>query len=840
MPDNVIDSLSIRIGASVSQSLNSINTLQESLEKLNRVLANFSDTGTYKQALDNMASGFNSLNGAITNFDVEKIERSAKALKTLSSAASGIEKAFGNSSALGRTVSETTQSFKEQGKTIATEFGIKGTRNINAVTEAFSELAQSAQKSGRTTQDYQEKLNSLIATVREFADVSDMVGKETDSMAKQIRQYVSDRNKSGSKVYLPFNPSEFRDEFRQMRATFGNMFTTDDFAFFEGAQDIVSFAREMNDTIGSTIRIDTEWAGGNAADIFRQIYEYLVQSRNEQENLVRSAQNYYVTEQDVIDVVDQLLPKLQELSTVGNVDGEGGANGNGLTALTNSLKSLVGLQLPDFTQLKDLASAVKSLGSDSAVKGSSSLEPIVNALTVFGNGITIPDFENLKGLASAMQSLGSATAQAGATNLKPVLDSLKSLNSIVAIPDFSNLKTLATSMQSLGNNNAQNATWVIPNIMAELESFAKHFSGLTLDMTAIDTVKQLGSAFSKLGGKNVTSAIQNLPQLSIAIRQMIDDLNSMPQVNKETQELVVALGQLSKAKVNATNATSGFRTQINLAQKAIDWLTKKIQGLLKDVNLFKTGINLAKSGIESLGHSITSSVKNALTSDNILTKLKNTVGSLGVAFIKLRGIIWGFKMVANMFNSLVANASSLVEVQNVVRHVYDPSYIEEFNNASENTITTLGLSKLSFQQFASRYQAMGKALGITNVQMAEAEDHLKNMGVEYGSVTGKMGDMSVNLTRLAGDMASFYDVDVESVQKSLQAVYTGQTRPLRQYGIDLTQATLQEWAMKHGIDANIDSMTQAEKTILRYQYTLHSARAAMNDFARTSDRMCVA
>ena len=44
--------------------------------------------------------------------------------------------------------------------------------------------------------------------------------------------------------------------------------------------------------------------------------------------------------------------------------------------------------------------------------------------------------------------------------------------------------------------------------------------------------------------------------------------------------------------------------------------------------------------------------------------------------------------------------------------------------------------------------------------------------------------------------------------------------------LDLTQATLQEWAMKNGLDANIKTMTQAEKTMLRYQYVMaNSAKA---------------
>ena len=45
--------------------------------------------------------------------------------------------------------------------------------------------------------------------------------------------------------------------------------------------------------------------------------------------------------------------------------------------------------------------------------------------------------------------------------------------------------------------------------------------------------------------------------------------------------------------------------------------------------------------------------------------------------------------------------------------------------------------------------------------------------------------------------------------------------------------------MKQGIDADISSMSQAEKTMLRYQYTMANSTAAMGDFARTADR-CVA
>ena len=58
---------------------------------------------------------------------------------------------------------------------------------------------------------------------------------------------------------------------------------------------------------------------------------------------------------------------------------------------------------------------------------------------------------------------------------------------------------------------------------------------------------------------------------------------------------------------------------------------------------------------------------------------------------------------------------------------------------------------------------------------------------------------------------------------------------VRQYGLDLTQATLEEWALNQGLEVNMKTMTQAEKTMLRYQYVMSNARLAMGDFAATAD-----
>lgn len=60
-----------------------------------------------------------------------------------------------------------------------------------------------------------------------------------------------------------------------------------------------------------------------------------------------------------------------------------------------------------------------------------------------------------------------------------------------------------------------------------------------------------------------------------------------------------------------------------------------------------------------------------------------------------------------------------------------------------------------------------------------------------------------------------------------------QTKPLRNFGIDVTQMSMQPILDELGIDKSVKEMSQAEKEILRYIATLRQAKFAMGDLANT-------
>ena len=751
MPDgDVIDSLSLEIGASVNKSIDAIDQLQSKLAKLNGALGNYLDDGKYVGAIRNLTSGFTELDNSISDDVVSKVASLAKSLNTLSSSADKVGKSFSTVTKYPETLNEHVS--KNLGD-LFTQFGIKGEENIKRVTNGFIELENVAASGGSTN----NAMDGLISDIQELSNVAIEGTRVYEGLVDAVNEYL----RTTDRIHIERGSgSEYRDgdllgHLGAIAGRNAKKFTTK-----PGGVDFQEFAREINDQFhlipehfneegDSWFKID------EFADVMRRARAEMNGFAEDSKKVKPAADEVFVAISEQTEAVRQAMSSFQDTGVETTL--------SPIERIIPELQNLSGVTIPDFTNLATLAKSVGTLGNDKSTVASDNIPKIVQGLQPLSAGFTIPDFTSLATMASAVAKLGNDASTTATTNIPVLANGLKTLDG-VKIPDFSNLGVLANATSKLGNANSQNAAWVLPNIMSELESFSQHFSGLTIDAGALNTIQQLGSAFSKLGGKNANEAIKTLPQLSDAIRQMVEDLNTLPEVSDKTQQLVVALGNLAKANGKAQTAATGTNSAYGMLSKTMKGLSGWVFKNWKNTNLLKSAITALGSGVKNYNQSMNSA--------------KAHTESLTGAIIKVRSIIWGLKRVMGFFSEAVGNASSLTEVMNVVENVYDASYIEEFNKATQNTIETLGMSELTFKQFASRYQAMGRAMGITNSQMQGAEDHLKSMGIEYGVTTGKMGDMSVNLTRLAADMASFYDVAQEDVYTSLQAIYTGQTRPL--------------------------------------------------------------
>lgn len=159
-------------------------------------------------------------------------------------------------------------------------------------------------------------------------------------------------------------------------------------------------------------------------------------------------------------------------------------------------------------------------------------------------------------------------------------------------------------------------------------------------------------------------------------------------------------------------------------------------------------------------------------------------------------------------------ASDANETDNVLSEVFGSSGSEEIKQWAQQTSQWLGRSEFTLRKNAG-------ALGAMLEPMTGSSEKAK--------------EMSKNIGALAIDLASFFNTADDDALAALKSGLSGETEPLRRYGVVLLDATLQEFAHAQGINKKVQAMTVAEKTELRYQFIMANTTKAQGDAHRTMD-----
>lgn len=128
-----------------------------------------------------------------------------------------------------------------------------------------------------------------------------------------------------------------------------------------------------------------------------------------------------------------------------------------------------------------------------------------------------------------------------------------------------------------------------------------------------------------------------------------------------------------------------------------------------------------------------------------------------------------------------------------------------------------------------------KSFGISQGEALETASLFGDMATSMGLTTSESARMSSQLVGLAGDLASFKNIQVDTARTALSAIFTGETESLKRLGVVMTQANLQNFAYEQGIKKNIKAMTQAEMVQLRFNFVMSRTVNAQGDFANTSE-----
>lgn len=427
-------------------------------------------------------------------------------------------------------------------------------------------------------------------------------------------------------------------------------------------------------------------------------------------------------------------------------------------------------------------------------------------------------------ITSSLKSLKAITqGGAGLTAVKKRLEELNSsLSSSGAQAALNQLKSLNRTLNPLADLNFSGLKQLkaLPQLMSDL---GKPLWDMTADNTErikhfTDAVMQLKS-LENLNINPALNSLKKLPKLmsdlALSSDYHIDPGNIQnfvsalqPLFKLEKSNLGSALNQLTKlpevmSSLNniSTPDLEKFATQIKQVTTAISPLAEKMQKVSNGFAAFPERIRKIISENTSLAASNFSAEKSFGTLGNILssTKIK-----LGIYYLAL-------KKAASVMKSWVTESNNYIENLNL------------FNVAMGDAAETA---------YDYAY-AVKDALGIDPSEWMRNQGVFKQITTGFGVVNEKANLMSKNLTQIGYDISSFFNIDIAEAMQKVQSGIAGELEPLRRLGYALDQATLQQIAYNNGIDQSISTMTQAQKSQLRYLAIMEQSENVMGDMART-------
>lgn len=410
-----------------------------------------------------------------------------------------------------------------------------------------------------------------------------------------------------------------------------------------------------------------------------------------------------------------------------------------------------------------------------ANNASNALDKLANSLTNFQKSLSI-DTSKLTSISNSIQSIANAASSMNASGIK-------------------NISTLTNSINRMGKIDTSG----LSRISSALKTFSTDMAGTKVD--GVGDIASIASSISRLGGVASGRAITNIPLLAKNLKQLFTTLSTAPNVSENIIRMTNALAGLASTGAASGRAANSLGRNLNTYTASTKRATKSTFSLAAAFGRFYATYFLVIRGIKSLWKSIEGTT-DYIEAFNYYTVAFNKVGKeWGKDFEK-----FGYDNAEDYAQSFGNRVNELLGKMSGLKVDVDGGLI------SESGMKNLGLNLQEITQYASQLASITNSLGQT------------------GEVTTAI---SKSMTMLAGDISSLFNVDFSTVAINLQSGLIGQSRALYKYGIDITNATLQTYAYRYGIEKAVSEMSQAEKQQLRLLAILDQSKVSWGDLANT-------
>jgi hypothetical protein len=140
-------------------------------------------------------------------------------------------------------------------------------------------------------------------------------------------------------------------------------------------------------------------------------------------------------------------------------------------------------------------------------------------------------------------------------------------------------------------------------------------------------------------------------------------------------------------------------------------------------------------------------------------------------------------------------------------------YAKEIQAFAKTSATAFGISRRAALEYTGVFGNLSRALGISKKDSA---------------------DMSIRLTKLAADLASFNNTSIDDALEALRSGLVGEVEPLRRYGVTLSAVAVQAEAVRTGIVKSTVDMPKYTQAVLHVEDAQKKSAAALKQHGQQS------
>lgn len=209
--------------------------------------------------------------------------------------------------------------------------------------------------------------------------------------------------------------------------------------------------------------------------------------------------------------------------------------------------------------------------------------------------------------------------------------------------------------------------------------------------------------------------------------------------------------------------------------------------LLADVSEFGKGMGTATSDFQKFSRGLE-------TAAGVATGVIGAIGAVGISAIQA--------------------ASDLAETSAAIEQIFGRRSAAQLQAFASNAAQSLGQSRQQALEAAQSFGIFGKAAGLSGTELVT---------------------FTTDLVTLATDLAAFNNTTVDEAITALGAALRGESEPIRNYGVLLNAAAIENRALAEGLIESGDGLDQQTRILATFLEVFGQTGVQQGTFARESE-----